>query len=79
MTHSTSTYRTYLCGIVTIASRFAAMVTLLFGSCGTMAWAQAVKTSDPVSLRGAGSTFAAPLYKRWIDEYGFASERLDIL
>ena len=26
-------------------------------------------TSDPVSLRGAGSTFAAPLYKQWINDY----------
>ena len=25
--------------------------------------------SDPVSLRGAGSTFAAPLYKQWIKDY----------
>jgi phosphate transport system substrate-binding protein len=26
-------------------------------------------TADPVSLRGAGSTFAAPLYKQWIGDY----------
>lgn len=29
---------------------------------------------ESVSLRGAGSTFAAPLYKKWIEEYG-ASHR----
>jgi phosphate transport system substrate-binding protein len=26
-------------------------------------------TSDPVALRGAGSTFAAPLYRKWIEKY----------
>ena len=34
------------------------------------AWAQGAKTGDAVALHGAGSTFAAPLYKKWIDEYG---------
>jgi phosphate transport system substrate-binding protein len=34
----------------------------------TMGRAQ-MATSDPVALRGAGSTFAAPLYRKWIEKY----------
>ena len=32
-----------------------------------------------VSLRGAGSTFAAPLYKKWIEEYAVAHRGVTIL
>lgn len=78
MTNSASTYRTFRRGIVPIASGLAAMVTLLFGSCGITAWAQAVNTSDTVSLRGAGSTFAAPLYERWIEEYAVSHPNVSI-
>ena len=30
-------------------------------------WAQVPQTPGTISLHGAGSTFAAPLYKKWID------------
>jgi ABC-type phosphate transport system substrate-binding protein len=42
---------------------------LLIGSASNTSYAQDGKTSDSVSLRGAGSTFAAPLYKKCIEEY----------
>jgi ABC-type phosphate transport system substrate-binding protein len=29
-------------------------------------WAQGASTAAPISLRGAGATFPAPLYKKWI-------------
>jgi phosphate transport system substrate-binding protein len=35
----------------------------------TISWSQQTSLSDAISLRGAGSTFAAPLYTRWIEEY----------
>jgi phosphate transport system substrate-binding protein len=35
----------------------------------TAGWSQSATVPDPVSLRGAGSTFAAPLYRKWIEEY----------
>jgi phosphate transport system substrate-binding protein len=41
-------------------------------------WAQNPQTSKPVSLQGAGSTFAAPLYKEWIEEYGIAHRNVSI-
>ena len=64
----------------TIAGCFAAAVAILLGPCTTRVWAQAGKTSETVSLHGAGSTFAAPLYKKWIEEYArCASQRLDFL
>jgi phosphate transport system substrate-binding protein len=44
-------------------------VASMIGSVSAPSWAQATKTSDSVALRGAGSTFAAPLYKKWIEEY----------
>jgi phosphate transport system substrate-binding protein len=37
-----------------------------------------VSASDSVSLRGAGSTFAAPLYKRWIEEYAVVRPSVSI-
>jgi phosphate transport system substrate-binding protein len=40
----------------------------MFAISSTASWAQ----NGPVSVRGAGSTFAAPLYKKWIDEYAVA-------
>jgi phosphate transport system substrate-binding protein len=39
---------------------------------------QAVPAPDAVSLRGAGSTFAAPLYKRWIEEYAVVRPSVSI-
>ena len=41
-----------------------------FGVSSAVSWAQAPQASAPVSLHGAGSTFAAPLYTKWIEEYG---------
>jgi phosphate transport system substrate-binding protein len=50
------------------ASRVIAGVTLL--ACSTIVvWAQNAKPSDVIVVQGAGSTFAAPLYKKWIDEF----------
>ena len=46
------------------------IASILFLSCSTIAlWAQNLKTSDVIVVQGAGSTFAAPLYKKWIDEF----------
>ncbi len=50
----------------------------LFGVSGAASWAQAPQTSAPVSLRGAGSTFAAPLYRKLIDEYGVMHRNVSI-
>jgi hypothetical protein len=33
------------------------------------AGAQGVKRSDPIVLRGAGSTLAIPAYRKWIETY----------
>jgi ABC-type phosphate transport system substrate-binding protein len=48
-----------------------------FGVSSAVGWAQAPQASAPVSLHGAGSTFAAPLYTKWSEEYGVA--HLDFL
>ena len=40
--------------------------------------AQEPRTGNSVTLHGAGSTFAAPLYKKWIDEYGVAHRNVAI-
>jgi phosphate transport system substrate-binding protein len=46
------------------------IASILFLSYSTIAlWAQNLKTSDVIVVQGAGSTFAAPLYKKWIDEF----------
>src|SRR5271165_1180802 len=68
----TSTYRTYRRGLSPMASRFAAVVILLLGPCCTASWAQSV------SLHGAGSTFAAPLYKKWIEEYAVSHPNVSL-
>jgi phosphate transport system substrate-binding protein len=41
-------------------------------------WAQNPQAGGPVSLHGVGSTFAAPLYSKWIDEYGVAHRNVSI-
>ena len=46
----------------------------LFGLSGTAGWTQSVHTSQPVSLHGAGSTFAAPFYRKLIEEYGLRKD-----
>ncbi len=48
---------------------FAIAFAVGLGLLSTNSRGQGAGTTDPVSLRGAGSTFAAPLYKRWIEEY----------
>ena len=63
-------------GLVAIARGAAATVLLFLSSFGATSWAQEVKAST--SLRGAGSTFAAPLYKKWIEEYVFAHPNISI-
>ena len=40
------------------------------GVTGTGSFAQSSPSSGTTTLSGAGSTFAAPLYKKWIEEYG---------
>jgi phosphate transport system substrate-binding protein len=59
----------------------AAVVTLgftLVGSASTACWAQNVQTANVVTLHGVGSTFAAPLYKKWIGEYGVSHRNVSI-
>jgi phosphate transport system substrate-binding protein len=41
-------------------------------------WPQGAKSQEAVALRGAGSTFAAPLYKKWIDEYTVSRRNVSI-
>lgn len=41
-------------------------------------WAQSKQAADPIALHGAGSTFAAPLYKKWIGEYGIAHPNVSL-
>ena len=62
--------------LVAIARGAAATVLLFLSSFGATSWAQEVKAST--SLRGAGSTFAAPLYKKWIEEYVVAHPNISI-
>jgi phosphate transport system substrate-binding protein len=44
------------------------LAALLVVSLSMACWSQAVKADD-IKLHGAGSSFVAPLIKRWIDEY----------
>jgi len=48
---------------------FVSVLILMIGDLHTIGWAQGVSAKEIVALRGAGSTFAAPLYKKWIEEY----------
>jgi phosphate transport system substrate-binding protein len=41
-------------------------------------WPPGAGAQERISLRGAGSTFAAPLYKKWIDEYGVSHQKVAI-
>ena len=41
-------------------------------------WAQGPQTAGTISLHGAGSTFAAPLYKKWIDGYASSQPSVSI-
>jgi phosphate transport system substrate-binding protein len=42
------------------------------------AFAQGAQTTGAVTLQGAGSTFTAPLYKKWIDEYAVSHPSISI-
>jgi phosphate transport system substrate-binding protein len=55
------TGRVVTLAVVAVAFSIASGTSASFG--------QTVTASNSVLLRGAGSTFAAPLYKRWIEEY----------
>lgn len=53
------------------------LAALLVASLSVACWAQSTKADD-VKLHGAGSTFAAPLIKRWIDEHRVAHRNVTI-
>jgi ABC-type phosphate transport system substrate-binding protein len=55
-----------------IAGRLAplSILILMVSQLQPMGWAQGVSANETIALRGAGSTFSAPLYKKWIEEYG---------
>src|SRR5215468_4946082 len=53
------------CGAVLTAS-LAAVIVL---STGTLSLGQAPAAKSRIALRGAGATFPAPLYERWIETY----------
>jgi phosphate transport system substrate-binding protein len=73
-----STDKTSYRVLLPMVSHFAAVAILLFGAFGATSQAQTLKTPDSVSLRGAGSTFAAPLYKKWIEEYAVSHPNVSI-
>jgi phosphate transport system substrate-binding protein len=53
--------------------------TLFFlGLINSTLWAQVPQTSGNISLHGAGSTFAAPLYKKWIEGYASSQPLVSI-
>ena len=56
----------------------AAIAAIYLSPLGVTCWAQYAKASGSVSLHGAGSTFAAPLYKKWIEEYAVAHPNVSI-
>ena len=51
--------------------RFSAVLAILLPLVGvpTAGWGQSAQTNTIISIRGAGSTLAAPLYKKWTEEY----------
>jgi ABC-type phosphate transport system substrate-binding protein len=51
--------------------RFGAVLALVLSLVGlpVASWGQSVQANGIIALRGAGSTLAAPLYKKWIQEY----------
>ena len=48
------------------------------GVSSVASWAQSPQTNGPVLLQGAGSTFGAPLYRKWIEEYEVAHRKVSI-
>ena len=57
------------CGSAGTLGRIAVM-SILLACVSTTGWTQSAQQPPAISLHGAGSTFAAPLYKKWIEEYG---------
>jgi phosphate transport system substrate-binding protein len=56
----------------------AAVVALSIGLPVAASWAQSARTAAPVSLSGAGATFPAPLYKKWIAVYQASHRNVSI-
>jgi phosphate transport system substrate-binding protein len=52
-------------------------ILFLFGT-SIAIWAPRADADEQVSLSGAGSTFSAPLYKKWIDEYSVSHHNISI-
>ena len=48
------------------------------GLINSTVWAQVPQTPGTISLHGAGSTFAAPLYKKWIEGYASSQPSVSI-
>ena len=61
-----------------VARMIAAVIALSVGLPVSAGWAQGAGTAAPVSLRGAGATFPAPLYKKWIAVYQAAHRNVSI-
>ena len=61
-----------------IARMIAAVVALSIGLPVAASWAQSARTAAPVSLSGAGATFPAPLYKKWIAVYQASHRNVSI-
>src|SRR5271166_5013019 len=61
-----------------IGRLIAAAFTLSIGFPVAAGWAQGAGTPTPVSLSGAGATFPAPLYKKWIAVYQTAHRNVSI-
>lgn len=61
-----------------LSGNLLALALTWFGMSNATSWAQSPQTEKPVALHGAGSTFAAPLYKKWIEEYGVAHPNVSI-
>ncbi|MGZ9082894.1 MAG: substrate-binding domain-containing protein, partial [Rhodoplanes sp.] len=60
------------------ARMIAAAVALSIAPPVAASWAQSGATAAPVSLNGAGATFPAPLYKKWIAVYQAAHRNVSI-
>lgn len=55
--------------MATRAARAAALLVLLVAAMSAPAQDRSAAGAGPAELRGAGATFPAPLYKKWIDAY----------
>lgn len=61
-----------------IGRMIAAAVALSIGLPAAAGWAQGAGTAASISLSGAGATFPAPLYKKWIDVYQASHRNVSI-